>query len=541
MGSKKTSPVKMAKTATSSAEKDNHNATVDKDLPGKQLQETNEDAVAGGDNSHLASTLISCKHLTALGEFLKMYYLTACNLLWKTTQLRRQCKECSNSTPPLLACLQCSFFGCINEPLPSGGGNLGKGCNYFPSRHLSETGHALGLEMASGAVYCAVCKVWVWTDLLESLWKEAHMSGGSGNGNSTNSPTIFTFECLQSYLAEAVNAENPRLCPRVRGLWNLGNTCFMNCILQTILHTGPLQEYFMNPDSTQLHLGEKCPRRREGAACIACETDTLFTGTFNGEATPLSPNRMLEALWRSSKDLAGYEQQDAHELFVTWRNLLHTHLGGAMYNCSCVVHRIFSGVLQSDLTCLQCANVTETLDPFLDISLDLGPALGPLHLTECLQRFTHPEHLPVGSYICANCNMAHSEISKQLTIRTLPTVLTIHLKRFEHGSASTKIDTPLLFSSTLDLAPYLNPAGIGPVSPDKKSMDTGLSSAPPSHKYSLFAVVSHVGNLDSGHYTAYVKSRGDWFWIDDGAVVRCSPEAVFNCNAYMLFYLSLRS
>ncbi|KAL9934764.1 hypothetical protein V8E36_006539 [Tilletia maclaganii] len=39
--------------------------------------------------------------------------------------------------------------------------------------------------------------------------------------------------------------------------------------------------------------------------------------------------------------------------------------------CPCVVHRIFGGTIQSDVTCLQCKSTNSTRDPMLDLSLDL--------------------------------------------------------------------------------------------------------------------------------------------------------------------------
>ena len=39
--------------------------------------------------------------------------------------------------------------------------------------------------------------------------------------------------------------------------------------------------------------------------------------------------------------------------------------------CECIIHETFSGVLQSNVKCTGCHNVTTTLDPFIDISLEL--------------------------------------------------------------------------------------------------------------------------------------------------------------------------
>ena len=69
-----------------------------------------------------------------------------------------------------------------------------------------------------------------------------------------------------------------------------------------------------------------------------------------------------------------------------------------------------SNILQS------CKNVSTTIDPFWDISLDLPTVLGgsgghaaagagPISLHSCLERFTKPEHLGSSAKIkCSTCN-----------------------------------------------------------------------------------------------------------------------------------------
>jgi ubiquitin C-terminal hydrolase len=82
--------------------------------------------------------------------------------------------------------------------------------------------------------------------------------------------------------------------------------------------------------------------------------------------------------------------------------------------------------------------VSTTIDPFWDISLDLGEAHQgygpPKSLIHCLERFTRAEHLGSSAKIkCSTCK-SYQESTKQLSMRTLPVVASFHLKRFEHSS-----------------------------------------------------------------------------------------------------------
>lgn len=87
------------------------------------------------------------------------------------------------------------------------------------------------------------------------------------------------------------------------------------------------------------------------------------------------------------------------------------------------------------------SNISTTIDPFWDISLDLGagPSIRnggmlspsytePTSLSDCLKRFTRAEHL--GSYAKIRCSQCavHRESTKQLTMKQLPIVCCFHLK-----------------------------------------------------------------------------------------------------------------
>ena len=89
-------------------------------------------------------------------------------------------------------------------------------------------------------------------------------------------------------------------------------------------------------------------------------THTHHNQFYSGKITPHIPFKLLHLVWTHARHLAGYEQQDAHEFFISALDVLHHHSGGQTPtvlnpgHCSCIVDQTFGGRLQSDVTCQNC-------------------------------------------------------------------------------------------------------------------------------------------------------------------------------------------
>ena len=176
--------------------------------------------------------------------------------------------------------------------------------------------------------------------------------------------------------------------------------------------------------------------------------------------------------------------------------------------------------------CQACKGVSTTIEQCFDISLDLGDKQRlwgpPKSLIDCLEHFTRAEHLGASEKIeCSSCK-SQQESTKQMSMRTLPIVASFHLKRFEHlDSANKKISTYISFPSELNLSPFMS-----------KNNDT-LED----YRYSLYAVINHIGSITGGHYTAYVRHQKDvWVKCDDHVITTVKLEEVLNSEGYILFY-----
>ncbi|XP_008799885.2 ubiquitin carboxyl-terminal hydrolase 8-like isoform X2 [Phoenix dactylifera] len=144
-------------------------------------------------------------------------------------------------------------------------------------------------------------------------------------------------------------------------------------------------------------------------------------------------------------------------------------------------------------------------------------------LYACLEAFLKEEPLgPEDMWYCPCCRK-HQQASKKLDLWRLPEVLVIHLKRFSYNRfMKNKLETFVEFPiHDLDLSAYV-----------------AHRTEHPSHHYRLYAVSNHYGNMEGGHYTAYIHHEGhnEWYDFDDRHVVPISEDSVKMSAAYVLFY-----
>ncbi|XP_063240683.1 ubiquitin carboxyl-terminal hydrolase 22 isoform X2 [Bacillus rossius redtenbacheri] len=449
------------------------------------------------------------------------------------------CFVCKSIGPRLHSCLHCIYFGCF-------AGHI--------QEHAKLEKHYLAVDLVWGKVLCFQCRDYVHD-------REFTRIDHANRIKETKLLGIKTlYELLESCGKEVFLAQkNPQRRKitgnstiGMRGLINLGNSCFMSCIVQALTHTPLLRDFFL----ADQHV---CQLKESSNMCLVCELTRLFHEFYSGNTAPLTLDRLLHLIWTHACHLAGYEQQDAHEFFMATLDVLHRHckapVSVATGTCDCIVDKIFTGRLQSDVVCQACKGVSTTIDPFWDISLDLGasrlgqapPALGsvPTTLLDCLERFTQAEHLgPSAKIRCSQCD-EYRESTKQLTMKKLPVVASFHLKRFEHSSCSDKkISTFIAFPEQLDMTPFMfysrNRATCPRAGGGGNSnglVGPSITSTGTQNRYSLFAVVNHSGSLDAGHYTAFVRQQPDhWFKCDDHVITRANLREVLDSEGYLLFY-----
>lgn len=492
-------------------------------------------------------------------------------------QFHPRCSECGNLTSSVRICLVCSHMMCWNHSDEA-------------SSHSKDHYLAADLIAGEGYLYCYGCEDYMVDESFERIRKSQfhqlppmplqspNLSPRSQEGNKQDikqqednddddddvddgQKSSSASNGKVGVVAADINA-NARVpqyqaTTGLRGFHNMGATCFISVVLQSFIHNPLVRNFFLGGGHDQNECTHQGP-------CLACSVDGLFSDFFKScDVQGYGPTSLIVTAWKVKRQLAGSEQQDAHEFLQFMLNEFHkSHFEGASggHNasptqtitgkrpppppvntndllCSCISHRTFCGELESRIKCHSCDKVTTTVDPMMDLSLEIKASkksktttfpTKEVALEDCLERFTSTEKLDT-MYYCNQCNTRRT-VDKQLSIRRMPVVLSIQLKRFQHhaSSASTKIETPVQFPLFLDMAKYTTTTTI-----------TTTTTKDGSLVYELFGVISHQGTLNTGHYTCMMKTRqGQWFHFDDSMITSVTAAQVTKSkNAYLLFYI----
>ncbi|KNA16444.1 hypothetical protein SOVF_089140 isoform B [Spinacia oleracea] len=312
----------------------------------------------------------------------------------------------------------------------------------------------------------------------------------------------------------------PEPCTVGAGLRNLGNTCFLNSIIQCFTHTVPLVQGLLS-------LKHEASSHGAGEFCVLCAVREQIEHSLGYSGKVVSPSNLVDNMSQISSIFQRHQQEDAHEFLQCLLDKLDSNWSKYEANANdssslddTLVRQIFGGRLVSQVRCCNCGHNSDTYEPLIDLSLEIEDVDS---LESALNSFTKVESIEdTEKFTCESCK-EQVKVEKQLMLEQAPSVATLHLKRFKSdGIFVEKVDKKVEFPLELNLAPYTK----------------GSNNESGDLKYELFAVVVHVGvSSTSGHYFCYIRTDPDkWYRFDDSQVTMVSEEHVLCQDAYILFY-----
>lgn len=361
-----------------------------------------------------------------------------------------------------------------------------------------------------------------------------------------------------------------------RGIGNTGNICFMNSILQVLMHCPPFFKFLEYVECNSMSQIKSETPLMEAMIELSRELTkpSKKISTSRGSATEINNHAIspeaFYSVMRNQPPFKHYKrgrQEDAEEFLGYLLEALHDEFLAAMKSSATLIEakkktqeadgaaeeesewlevgknnkgvtvqqnagfgktpisQLFAGNLRSTLN-VPTKKPSITREPFQQIQLDISDP--EVHsIEDALINLAKPEKLQYST-------SAQKEVraTKQILIEDTPEILVAHLKRFsytidEDGDTKgyqigneqvRKISKPIAYPSHLEIPRECVTAAVAALKP-------------PS--YTLCGVIYHHGpSATSGHYTADVKIIGDdgkaeWINIDDVTLVKInSPDAL---------------
>lgn len=225
-------------------------------------------------------------------------------------------------------------------------------------------------------------------------------------------------------------------------------------------------------------------------------------------------------------------QEDAEEFFL---NLLDKIDGSLESKDSPLPSHCFQSNLLQNTTCLHVEFTKSKMLKYLDFAIENSATV-----EEGIFKYFQKELLNGDSKIKAG-DFGRQEAERTLFLQRPPRNMVLQLKRFGYDvemDCMVKLHDRIEFPEELDLS----------------IIDKNIENA--SLIYDLYGVVVHDGDPTQGHYTFFgrqLDKHGEWFYLNDQSVERCSWERVQekgyggtayrslrgvmgSCNSYLLFY-----
>ncbi|XP_059317764.1 ubiquitin carboxyl-terminal hydrolase 2-like [Lycium ferocissimum] len=344
-------------------------------------------------------------------------------------------------------CLVCGHFSC-------GGVGFPTTPQSHAVRHARHYHHPLAIQFENPQLrWCFLCNTLLHAKKVEDGSEQTNVFGDIAKmikrrlseGSSVDVEAGSVTSGIKLEASASVNAGGKGGYV-IRGLVNLGNTCFFNSVMQNLLAMNRLRDYFLKFDGF--------------AGPLTAALKKLFTETSNEAASKnsVNPKSLFGSICAKAPQFRGYQQQDSHELLrclldrlcseeLTLRKRIESSEDGfkSLSSCPTFVDDIFGGRLSSTVSCIECGHTSVVYEPFLDLSLPVPtrkpPSKGAQSVSNAKllppkrSRKVRPKISSYAAYLNAQSALVNGEKSQSHVHPTVPSDASL-----EHIDVSAMVD-----------------------------------------------------------------------------------------------------
>ena len=317
------------------------------------------------------------------------------------------------------------------------------------------------------------------------------------------------------------------------GLFNLGNTCYMNACLQILFHS----KYFIKQLLTKKNLlrqkkisklfydiCEEIITPNNSANALKnfkyyfCQIHSQFKGSRHYDTQEFC-RVLLEDI---SNELNEAESPKIYrELSIDGKSKIESdRLFEKFYlstESSIVVDSFYAQIINI-FSCKNGKNEKYSFEKILDLPLLFPSDVNSIKLEELLDIYFKDDQIDYCKK-CKNCNK--KKHYKRTKISRPPNILILSLQRINERN-QTKNICKVEFDESLNIKKYIDE-------------DCGHIN---EYKYNLYGIICHKGEINFGHYYSYIKLNGkEWYEFNDSKV-SCYGDELFSksTSVYVLFY-----
>lgn len=328
---------------------------------------------------------------------------------------------------------------------------------------------------------------------------------------------------LNKYIKYKVYKDNG-----LSGLKNLGNTCYMNSVLQCLSNVLNLTHY--------LRTCKTLPEDEVISSYVK-----LLNAIWKSNS-PIIPSSFKTSINKKLKKYDTSNQYDSNEFLLDFLEVLNNNLitkkvkissnntnsnkyliqannsWSEYFNKkSTVISELFYGQYIKNYKCRGCnENMYKTFEPFITLNLSCNRGID---INDLIREHFNRDYIYTKCKVCSD-EYTDKEYELNTQIFKLPEILILTINRFNNNLS--KNNKNIKINYTIDLCDYVS-----------ISEDTSIDK---STVYELNSMICHIGDLNDGHYTSIIKNYQDWYCFDDINVNKYDMDKLDESTPYILFY-----